>query len=80
MHQRRLPPGHENAAVWSYFTYPFNLGHQPAGSLPCGFGRDGLPVGLQFVAQVLHEPVLVAAMREAERALGHPIITPVEWP
>jgi aspartyl-tRNA(Asn)/glutamyl-tRNA(Gln) amidotransferase subunit A len=64
--------------VWSYFTYPFNLGHQPAGSLPCGFGRDGLPVGLQFVTQMLREPVLVAAMRVAEQALGRPVSTPVD--
>jgi aspartyl-tRNA(Asn)/glutamyl-tRNA(Gln) amidotransferase subunit A len=76
--ERGLPPGHETAAVWSYFTYPFNLGHQPAGSLPCGFGRDGLPVGLQFVTQMLQEPVLVAAMRAAEQVLGRPVETPIE--
>jgi aspartyl-tRNA(Asn)/glutamyl-tRNA(Gln) amidotransferase subunit A len=76
--ERGLPPGHEAAAVWSYFTYPFNLGHQPAGSLPCGFGRDGLPVGLQFVTQMLREPVLVAAMRVAEQAIGRPVSTPVD--
>lgn len=28
--ERALPPGHENAVVWSYFTYPFNLTGQPA--------------------------------------------------
>ncbi len=76
--ERGLPPGHETAAVWSYFTYPFNLGHQPAGSLPCGFGRNGLPVGLQFITQMLQEPVLVAAMRAAEHALGRPVSTPVD--
>ena len=32
--ERALPPGHENAIVWSYFTYPFNLTGQPAGSMP----------------------------------------------
>jgi aspartyl-tRNA(Asn)/glutamyl-tRNA(Gln) amidotransferase subunit A len=76
--ERGLPPGHETAAVWSYFTYPFNLGHQPAGSLPCGFGRDGLPVGLQFVTQMLQEPVLLAAMRAAEQILGRPVEAPIE--
>ena len=76
--ERGLPPGHETAAVWSYFTYPFNIGHQPAGSLPCGFGRDGLPVGLQFVMQMLQEPALVAAMRAAERVLGRMVETPIE--
>jgi aspartyl-tRNA(Asn)/glutamyl-tRNA(Gln) amidotransferase subunit A len=65
-----LPPGHEGATVWSYFTYPFNLGHQPAGTLPCGYGRAGMPVGLQFVAPLLGESDLLAAMRIAERLLA----------
>ena len=68
--ERSLPPGHEGATVWSYFTYPFNLGHQPAGTLPCGYGRAGMPVGLQFVAPLLGESDLLAAMRLAERLLA----------
>ena len=35
---------------WTPFTYPFNLTGQPAASVPCGFTRAGLPVGLQIVA------------------------------
>jgi len=31
------------------FTYPFSLSGYPALSMPCGFTRDGLPVGLQLV-------------------------------
>jgi Asp-tRNA(Asn)/Glu-tRNA(Gln) amidotransferase A subunit family amidase len=31
------------------FMYPFNLTGQPAANLPCGFTREGLPVGLQVV-------------------------------
>jgi aspartyl-tRNA(Asn)/glutamyl-tRNA(Gln) amidotransferase subunit A len=34
---------------WTPYTYPFNLTQQPALSLPCGFTRSGLPVGLQIV-------------------------------
>ncbi len=36
---------------WTPFTYPFNLTGQPACSVPCGFGPDGLPVGLQIVGR-----------------------------
>ncbi len=75
---RGLPPGHENAIVWSYFTYPFNLSGQPAGSLPCGLSAEGLPIGLQFVVPLGHEAQLVGAMRAAEAALGTPCPTPVE--
>lgn len=32
------------------FTYPFSLSHLPALSVPCGFTRDGLPVGMQLIA------------------------------
>ena len=67
--ERPLPPGHENAIVWSYFTYPFNLTGQPAGSLPCGMSAEALPIGLQFVVPLCHENRLIAAMTAAESAL-----------
>ena len=34
---------------WSPFCYPFNLTRQPAASIPCGFSKDGLPIGLQII-------------------------------
>jgi Asp-tRNA(Asn)/Glu-tRNA(Gln) amidotransferase A subunit family amidase len=40
------------------FTFPFNLTGQPAASVPCGFTRDGLPVGLQIVGR-WHADLLV---------------------
>ena len=36
---------------WTAFTYPFNITGQPAASVPCGFDRGGLPVGLQIVGR-----------------------------
>jgi aspartyl-tRNA(Asn)/glutamyl-tRNA(Gln) amidotransferase subunit A len=38
-------------ADWSPFTYPWNITGQPAASVPCGFTRGGLPVGLQIVGR-----------------------------
>lgn len=73
-----LPPGHEQATVWSYYTYPFNLGHQPAGTIPCGLGGNGMPVGLQFVAPVLQEKVLIDAMRQADHHLNRNSRQPIE--
>lgn len=64
------PPGHADATVWSYFTYPFNLTGQPAMSLPCGFTAAGLPVGLQIAVRPLEEPTMIAVARRAEAALG----------
>src|SRR4029077_3642355 len=36
---------------WFPWTMPFNMPGQPAVSMPCGFGSDGLPIGLQLVGQ-----------------------------
>ncbi|MFI5342065.1 MAG: amidase family protein [Candidatus Methylomirabilales bacterium] len=41
------PPG--LCFAWVAFTYPFNLTGQPAATVPCGFTRVGLPIGLQIV-------------------------------
>jgi Asp-tRNA(Asn)/Glu-tRNA(Gln) amidotransferase A subunit family amidase len=45
----------------SPFTYPFNLTGQPAASVPCGFTRAGLPVGLQVVGRWHREPDVLRA-------------------
>jgi len=54
---------------WSPFSWPINLCGLPAASLPCGFDRDGLPIGLQIVAPWLEEDLIfrIAAAFEAER-------------
>jgi Asp-tRNA(Asn)/Glu-tRNA(Gln) amidotransferase A subunit family amidase len=52
-----VPAGLEdrNPVSWVYYTYPFNLTGNPAASVPCGFTRAGMPVGLQIVARTLRE-------------------------
>jgi len=65
-----VPPGYEDAKVWSYFTYPFNLSGQPACSVPCGFSAGGLPVGLQIAVRPLEEPLLLSMMDSVEAILG----------
>ena len=48
-------------------TSPFNATGHPAITLPCGLNRDGLPIGLQFIAAGFREDLLfqVAAAYEA---------------
>jgi aspartyl-tRNA(Asn)/glutamyl-tRNA(Gln) amidotransferase subunit A len=48
---REAPEGWntERWPSWTPFTYPFNMTGQPACSVPCGFTKSGLPIGLQIV-------------------------------
>jgi aspartyl-tRNA(Asn)/glutamyl-tRNA(Gln) amidotransferase subunit A len=40
----------------------------PAITVPCGFGADGLPVGLQFVGRAMDEATVLAVAHAYERA------------
>jgi aspartyl-tRNA(Asn)/glutamyl-tRNA(Gln) amidotransferase subunit A len=54
------------SASWR-FTFPYNLTGLPAVSVPCGFDRDGLPIGLQIAARPFDEMTLLAAAHAYER-------------
>jgi aspartyl-tRNA(Asn)/glutamyl-tRNA(Gln) amidotransferase subunit A len=47
---------------------PANLAGVPAVSVPCGFTRSGLPIGLQIMAGVSSEPMLLRIARIFERS------------
>ena len=47
--------------VWAEFSYPFNLSHGPAISVPCGVTAGGLPVGLQFAGPRLADSLVLRA-------------------
>jgi aspartyl-tRNA(Asn)/glutamyl-tRNA(Gln) amidotransferase subunit A len=68
---RLAPPDYGDVAgdwtAWAPFSYPFNLTQQPVASVPCGFTRDGLPVGLQ-VAGPMHDDALVLRVARAFEA------------
>jgi aspartyl-tRNA(Asn)/glutamyl-tRNA(Gln) amidotransferase subunit A len=49
---------------------PANLTGHPALSVPCGFTRAGLPVGLQLIGRAWEEGRLLAIARAYERAAG----------
>ena len=49
-------------------TSPFNFTGLPALSVPCGFTREGLPIGLQLAAAPWREALLLRAGRAYEAA------------
>ncbi len=49
-------------------TIPINLAGLPGLSLPCGFDRQGLPIGLQLIGNVLREDVLLQTAYAYEQA------------
>lgn len=51
------------------FCVPFNITGQPAVSLPLHQSRDGLPVGIQLVAAVGREDLLIRVAAQLEQAL-----------
>jgi aspartyl-tRNA(Asn)/glutamyl-tRNA(Gln) amidotransferase subunit A len=52
--------------AWTPYSYPFNLTLQPAASLPCGFTKGDLPVGLQIVGPMGADDLVLAASRAFE--------------
>jgi len=56
------------SAAWLAFTFPMNMTGQPAATVPAGFTRDGLPVGLQIVGRHLDDKTVLAASGAFERA------------
>jgi len=53
---------------WIQFTYPFNLTGQPAASVPCGFTKTGLPIGLQIVGRRFADGAVLRAAAAFEAA------------
>lgn len=53
---------------WAPFSSPFNLFHNPAASVPAGFSRGGLPIGLQIVGARHADALVLQASRAYECA------------
>ncbi len=60
----------DNYVDWLAMSYAITLLPCPALSLPCGFTRRGLPVGLQLVGRPRGEAALLAAAALLEEQLG----------
>jgi len=68
----------DNYVQWLGIVYAITLACCPALSLPCGFTKSGLPVGLQMVAKPRGEAELLAGAKVLEDVLGLRGTTPID--
>jgi amidase len=64
----------ENYVDWIAPAFLVTLVSLPAGSVPAGKTRDGLPVGLQIVAPRFEEPLILSVAKLVQQA------NPIGWP
>ena len=65
---REFPEGKTRWIDWTPFSFPFNLTQQPAATIPCGFTKSGLPVGLHLVGRKYDDALVLRAARAFESA------------
>ena len=72
--------GHKfaNYVEWLAIAYAITVACGTALSLPCGFTRENLPVGLQIAGPPRSEARILAAAKGLEDVLGLKGITPIE--
>ena len=59
----------ENYTQWFFLTYGITVTGLPAISVPCGFTKSGLPVGLQIVGRRRQEAAVLRAAAAFEAAM-----------
>ncbi len=66
----RVIGGVQLGGLWGAFPFsvPFNISRQPAASVPCGFSKEGLPIGLQIVGRAGEDRLVLRASAAFETA------------
>ena len=65
------PPEYANDTVgWTPLTGPFNLTGQPAASIPSGFTKLGLPIGLQIIGAMYDDAGVLNCSLAFEKAVN----------
>src|SRR5690606_17189610 len=66
-------------AEWYPYTLGFNMTGHPAISIPCGYSRDGLPVGLHIAGRWFDEAYLLDVAELVESALDVPTLADLKF-
>lgn len=68
----------ENYVDWLYITFAITLTGCPAISVPCGFTKSGLPVGLQLVGRPRGEAEILSFAAWLEEAVALSPVVPID--
>ncbi|TFF84171.1 MAG: amidase [Promethearchaeota archaeon] len=52
--------------AWQAFTFPINLIGNPAASIPCGWSKEGLPLGMQIIGRRFQDIVVLQVSKAFE--------------
>jgi aspartyl-tRNA(Asn)/glutamyl-tRNA(Gln) amidotransferase subunit A len=82
--QAGTAPKLEDASPWAAFSrpsyaMPFSVTGQPAISICCGYGENGLPLGFQLAAARCHDRQLLVAGQAYQEATGWHARRPACW-
>lgn len=67
----------DNALAWLAFTYIFNLSGHPAASIPCGWTKNGLPIGMQIIGRRLDDLTVLRVSKAFEELAPWQHVKPV---
>ena len=59
------------------FTIAVNLAGLPAISIPCGFDRNSLPIGIQFIGKAFDEATILKVSHRLEKELNLKMLPPI---
>jgi len=59
------------------YTVPVNIAGIPALSVPCGFDKKGMPIGMQIIGKHFSESVLLKVAYAFEQSTGHHQKSPI---
>lgn len=76
-----IKPGFENE-LWGFpahspFTFPINAAGLPGANVPCGFDKEGLPIGLQVIGRRFEELRILQFCYGFEQAYPWPTVPPL---
>ncbi len=60
-------------------TVPVNIAGLPGVSIPCGFGENGLPIGMQLIGNTFCESTILNAAWQYENAVGSEVFKSSEY-